>query len=408
MKKIILIISLLLSFNFLLANNFSLYIKNYDEKERIVTLSLNANFVHIDIPKVYIEYGGIRRLIEVNKKNSGNYEIYLNFSKYPAVDLSFYIYAHDIAENKRYAYFPDLLNKRDYSLFADIDITTSKSENGSNYYLGINKSDRINLNQITGENFYTKDEKIFLNHLNFIEDGIHNFYFEFKTKNNYYFTKKVKILKIKDIIITENNLKPKQKINIFNYHVVQSGDNIYKIAEKYEVTPGDIVSINGITEPSKIYIGQILKIGNIDYYESPLRIEIDLSKNMLHLYYREELLKSYIVAVGRSDSTPPGYYKIFYKEKEPPLYWNDEIIQSGSVINGIGSRWLQLSVPKYGIHGTTKPWEIGKRISHGCIRMFNFDVEELDFIISLGTEVYVYKSDENIDIIKKIKEDEEI
>ena len=40
-----------------------------------------------------------------------------------------------------------------------------------------------------------------------------------------------------------------------------------------------------------------------------------------------------------------------------------------------GTRWMGLSKPHYGIHGTNNPSSIGKAVSLGCIRMYNRDIE---------------------------------
>ena len=52
---------------------------------------------------------------------------------------------------------------------------------------------------------------------------------------------------------------------------------------------------------------------------------------------------------------------------------------------------MGLNVPWgiYGIHGTNKPYSIGSRASHGCIRMLNFQVTELYSMVKLGTPVYI-------------------
>ena len=58
---------------------------------------------------------------------------------------------------------------------------------------------------------------------------------------------------------------------------------------------------------------------------------------------------------------------------------------------GFGTRWLGLNVPWgiYGIHGTNKPWSIGRAASHGCFRMFNRDVEELFEWVPVKTRVKI-------------------
>ena len=56
-----------------------------------------------------------------------------------------------------------------------------------------------------------------------------------------------------------------------------------------------------------------------------------------------------------------------------------------------GTRWMGLSKPHIGIHGTNNPASIGKAVSHGCIRMMNKDVEELFDLVEIGTRVSIVK-----------------
>ncbi|MDP4181706.1 MAG: L,D-transpeptidase [Bacillota bacterium] len=44
----------------------------------------------------------------------------------------------------------------------------------------------------------------------------------------------------------------------------------------------------------------------------------------------------------------------------------------------------------YGIHGTDKPWSISQAVSHGCVRMYSRDAEDLYNIVPIGTPVYIY------------------
>ena len=88
-----------------------------------------------------------------------------------------------------------------------------------------------------------------------------------------------------------------------------------------------------------------------------------------------------MVAVGKSKTPSPlGEWKIVQKS----LNWG----------NGFGTRWLGLNVPWgiYGIHGTNKPGSIGSYASHGCIRMFNHQVEELYQLAAVGTRVRIVEN----------------
>lgn len=109
-----------------------------------------------------------------------------------------------------------------------------------------------------------------------------------------------------------------------------------------------------------------------------LLIVIDVKTRILVLYQNDEEIKRYPVAVGKSETpTPLGEWNVVHKG----VGWG----------SGFGTRWMGLNVPWgiYGIHGTNKPYSIGTYASHGCIRMFNSDVEKLYPMIPLGTPVKI-------------------
>jgi lipoprotein-anchoring transpeptidase ErfK/SrfK len=182
-------------------------------------------------------------------------------------------------------------------------------------------------------------------------------------------------------------------VNIIGIHVVKKGEILWEIANKYGVRTADLQIINDIEDPNKIYPGMRLKIGTVQFLEGLTTIVVNLYTSRLAVYYSNKLVKEFPVAIGRSDATPPGIYWILDKQIDPALYWFGEYIPPRSPINGLGTRFLQFSDPSFGIHGTTKPWEIGKKTSHGCIRMFNFDVETIDSFVDLGSPVIIIKDD---------------
>lgn len=108
-----------------------------------------------------------------------------------------------------------------------------------------------------------------------------------------------------------------------------------------------------------------------------VRILVDLNSRRLTVYSDEVPYKSYPVAVGKPETpSPVGYFRITSKEK-----WGE----------GFGTRWLRLNVGYgiYGIHGTNKPWSIGRFESGGCIRMHNRHVEEIYEWVKIGTKVNI-------------------
>ncbi len=53
----------------------------------------------------------------------------------------------------------------------------------------------------------------------------------------------------------------------------------------------------------------------------------------------------------------------------------------------VGVVWIALTAPDYGIHGTPDPHTIGKTASHGCVRLTNWDAEELSKAVKPGVKV---------------------
>ena len=61
--------------------------------------------------------------------------------------------------------------------------------------------------------------------------------------------------------------------------------------------------------------------------------------------------------------------------------------------NPLGTRWMGLSAPGVGIHGTPNPASIGYSVSHGCIRMYIPDAEWLFSSVDVGTTVFIVRPD---------------
>ena len=53
----------------------------------------------------------------------------------------------------------------------------------------------------------------------------------------------------------------------------------------------------------------------------------------------------------------------------------------------MGSVWIALDKPTYGVHGTPEPSKIGKTESHGCVRLTNWDAQELAKLVKTGVPV---------------------
>ena len=112
-----------------------------------------------------------------------------------------------------------------------------------------------------------------------------------------------------------------------------------------------------------------------------------------------KLLVAYPATIGSSDTpSPTGTVKIERIAHNPGYTYNpkinfkqgenDKVLQIPPGPNGpVGSTWIALSKPTYGIHGTPEPSKIGKTASHGCVRLTNWDANELARMVEPGVTV---------------------
>jgi len=127
----------------------------------------------------------------------------------------------------------------------------------------------------------------------------------------------------------------------------------------------------------------------------PTAILIDRGRFRLTLA-RNGRLRTFPVAVGQAAyPTPTGDFSVVNMQRNPTWYPPDSRWAAGlgpvppGSGNPLGTRWIGISSPGIGMHGTPVPSSIGTRASHGCIRMYMRDVETLFELVSIGTPVHI-------------------
>lgn len=164
---------------------------------------------------------------------------------------------------------------------------------------------------------------------------------------------------------------------------VQSGDSLAKIA-KASGTTVDLLKKSNNLSSDMIRQGMRLKVTTAKF-----SVVVDKSQNILLLKENENVIKTYKVSTGSNNSTPTGAFKIENKLMDPVWYSAGTAVPAGSPENILGTRWMGISKPGYGIHGTTDPASLGRQVTAGCVRMLNADVEEIYVILPAGTEVTI-------------------
>jgi lipoprotein-anchoring transpeptidase ErfK/SrfK len=126
-------------------------------------------------------------------------------------------------------------------------------------------------------------------------------------------------------------------------------------------------------------------------------IVIKRGSNQLLFYTGDKLKRTFRVATGQSSyPTPVGTFEIVTMQRNP--WW---VPPQGSAWaegakpippgpgNPLGTRWMGISAPYVGIHGTPDAASIGYSASHGCIRMLIPQVEWLFERVEVGTPVFI-------------------
>ena len=165
---------------------------------------------------------------------------------------------------------------------------------------------------------------------------------------------------------------------------VEPQDTLGKIAAEYN-SPVDLIMRSNNLKSTMIRPGKRLKISTRKY-----SVIVDKSQNSLTLKADDAIFKVYPVATGKYNCTPTGSFTVVEKLKNPVWYKSGEgVIAASNPKNILGTRWLGLSEPQYGIHGGATEQDLNKHLTEGCIRMTNAAVEELFTILPRGTEVTI-------------------
>ncbi|MBN9258923.1 MULTISPECIES: L,D-transpeptidase family protein [unclassified Mesorhizobium] len=148
--------------------------------------------------------------------------------------------------------------------------------------------------------------------------------------------------------------------------------------------------------------GTIIKVANFGkLVTTPVaRIVADKGKKEVYAYDAGgKLVAAYPATIGSSDTpSPTGIHTVSRVVLDPNYTYNpninfkqgnnDKILTIPPGPRGpVGSVWIALDKPTYGIHGTPDPSKIGKTQSHGCVRLTNWDARELAKIVSPGVTV---------------------
>lgn len=185
-----------------------------------------------------------------------------------------------------------------------------------------------------------------------------------------------------------------------NYRLKIS-DTVFDIARASDLGLVEFLAANPSLDPDAPKVGMKVILPKEHVLPLALRegIVINLAEMRLYYFPTPDHVVTYPVSIGRVGwETQTGSTSIVSKRKDPTWTPPDSIraenpnlplvIPAGPE-NPLGAYAMNLGWQNFIIHGTSNPSSIGRRLSHGCIRLYPEDIEALFNQVSIGTKVTV-------------------
>ncbi|MGB5606439.1 MAG: L,D-transpeptidase family protein [Gammaproteobacteria bacterium] len=215
------------------------------------------------------------------------------------------------------------------------------------------------------------------------------------------------------VSLAERLLLPPADIDVVGrpmYAPAHPHETLLDVARRFDLGQNEILHANPGVDRWIPQEGSVVSIPGQYILPDAERSGLVLNLPEMRLYYFPKpargaapVVITHPISVGRMDwETPLGRTTIIAKQRDPawhpPKSLKDEAAVDGVILpdvvpagpdNPLGRFALRLGVPGYLIHSTNKPYGVGMRVTHGCIRMYPEDIETLFDAIPVGTPVQI-------------------
>lgn len=209
-------------------------------------------------------------------------------------------------------------------------------------------------------------------------------------------------IKISPVIPRRFVYHPEQIFGALKWHRVKKKETLLDVAREYGLGYNEIIDLYPEVDPWSPPEGKELIIPSRWILPDSSREGIVINIAEMRLFYfvgsgERQQIMTFPIGIGDFGfPTPEGRYIIRSKRENPSWFippslqekYGRKVIPPGPD-NPLGAYWMRLDDTMYGIHGTDIPWSVGRLVTHGCIRLYPEDIENLYPIVNAGTKVNI-------------------
>lgn len=191
-----------------------------------------------------------------------------------------------------------------------------------------------------------------------------------------------------------DDLEGKARLTALGYATLREA-----LAERFHMTEALFDALNPGVDLSRA--GQTIVVPAVatPSLAEVVRIEVDKTSSRVTAFDRSGgVLAVYPATIGSSERpAPTGNLKVVGVAKAPDYTYDpsrlsygdgkQKLVVAAGPNNPVGVVWIDLSRDTYGIHGTPDPELIGKTASNGCVRLTNWDAQQLAAAVNPGMDV---------------------
>ncbi len=192
--------------------------------------------------------------------------------------------------------------------------------------------------------------------------------------------------------------------------VVGPEDTLPDIARRFDVGYEEMLTANPGVDPWLPGVGREVIVPTQFVLPAAPREGVVVNVAAMRIFYypphkkgEPQIVFTHPIGIGKVGwKTPEGTTRIISRQKDPvwvvPKSVRNEHAENGEKLpaqvpagpdNPLGQYMFRLGWPSYLIHGTNKPYGVGMRSSHGCMRLYPEDIAMFFDLIPIGTKVTV-------------------